>query len=178
MERRKTIALTPEEQRRFLEESHTIILTSVDRRGYPHSVAMWYVADPDGTVVMTTFAKSQKAVNLRRDPRCALLVESGRTYLELKGLLIRGRATLDDDLEQVLDVLERVHAKYDTPGPAEGLREAMRGRARRRVVIRARPDRGSSWCHTCSSRCTPRTTRRGRRGGCARRCAGRRASGW
>ena len=147
MQRRKTIALTPEEQRRFLEESHTIILTSNDRRGYPHSVAMWYVADRDGTVVMTTFAKSQKAVNLRRDPRCALLLESGRTYPELKGLLVRGRAALDGDVEHVLDVLARVHAKYNAPGPADGLREAMRGQARKRVVIRVRPERVASWDH-------------------------------
>ena len=147
MQRRKTIALSPEEQRRFLEASHTIILTSLDRQGYPHSVAMWYVADPDGTVLMTTFAKSQKAVNLRRDPRCALLLESGRTYPELKGLLVRGRAALDGDVEHVLDVLARVHAKYDAPGPADGLREAMRGQARKRVVIRVRPERVSSWDH-------------------------------
>jgi PPOX class probable F420-dependent enzyme len=147
MQRRKTIALTPEEQRRYLAESHTIILTSHDRHGYPHSVPMWYVADADGTVVMTTFAKSQKALNLRRDPRCALLVESGRTYPELKGLLIRGPATLEQDEEKVLDVLERVHSKYDTPGPAEGLRDAMRGQARKRVVIRVRPERVSSWDH-------------------------------
>ena len=147
MQRRKTIALAPEEQRRFLEVSHTIILTSLDRQGYPHSVAMWYVADPDGTVVMTTFAKSQKAVNLRRDPRCALLLESGRTYPELKGLLVRGRAALDGDVEHVLDVLARVHAKYNAPGPADGLREAMRGQARKRVVIRVRPERVASWDH-------------------------------
>jgi len=147
MQRRKTIALTPEEQRRFLEASHTIILTSLDRQGYPHSIAMWYVADPDGTVLMTTFAKSQKAVNLRRDPRCALLLESGRTYPELKGLLVRGRAALDGDVEHVLDVLARVHAKYDAPGPADGLREAMRGQARKRVVIRVRPERVASWDH-------------------------------
>jgi len=147
MQRRKTIALTPEEQRRFLEASHTIILTSLDRQGYPHSVAMWYVADPDGTVLMTTFAKSQKAVNLRRDPRCALLLESGRTYPELRGLLVRGRAALDGDVEHVLDVLARVHAKYDAPGPANGLREAMRGQARKRVVIRVRPERVASWDH-------------------------------
>ena len=147
MQRRKTIDLTPEEQRSYLEDSHTIILTSLDPRGYPHSVAMWYVADPDGTVVMTTFAKSQKAVNLRRDPRCALLVESGRTYEELKGLLIRGRATLEQGEEKVLDVLERVHAKYGTPGPADGMREAMRAQARKRVVIRVRPERLSSWDH-------------------------------
>src|SRR5881409_3888047 len=147
MQRRKDIALTPAEQRQFLEESHTAILSSLDRRGYPHSVAMWYVVDPDGTVLMTTFAKSQKAVNLRRDPRCSLLVESGRTYPELKGLLIRGQAALDGDVEHVLDVLARVHAKYNAPGPADGLREAMRGQARKRVVIRVRPERVASWDH-------------------------------
>ncbi|HYR96251.1 MAG TPA: pyridoxamine 5'-phosphate oxidase family protein, partial [Candidatus Binatus sp.] len=79
MQRRKTIALTPDEQQQYLDGSHTIILTSLDRHGYPHSIAMWYVVDPDGAVVMTTFAKSQKTLNLRRDPRCALLLESGRT---------------------------------------------------------------------------------------------------
>ncbi len=147
MRRRKTIALTPEEQRRYLAESHTLILTSLDRQGYPHSVAMWYVVDPAGDVVMTTFAKSQKAVNLRRDPRCALLIESGRTYEELKGLLIRGRATLEQDEEKVLDVLETVHHKYNTPGPTEGLRDAMRGQARKRTMIRVRPERVSSWDH-------------------------------
>src|SRR2546430_4375330 len=115
MKRRKAITLTPEEERQFLEESHTIILSTIDRHGYPHSVAMWYVADPDGTVLMTTFAKSQKAVNLRRDPRCALLLESGRKYEDLKGLLVRGRAALDGDVEHVLDVLAPVHAKYNAP---------------------------------------------------------------
>jgi len=147
VERRKTIELTPDEQRRYLAESHTIILTSTDRRGYPHPVAMWYAVEPDGSVVMTTFAKSQKAVNLRRDPRCALLIESGRTYPELKGLLIRGRATLEQDTEKVLDVLERVHAKYGMPGSVEGMRDAMRGQARKRVVVHVRPERVSSWDH-------------------------------
>ena len=147
MQRRKTIALTPDEQRRYLEESHTIILTSMDGHGYPHPVAMWYVVDADGSVVMTTFAKSQKAVNLRREPRCALLVESGRAYEELKGLLIRGRASVEQDEEKVLDVLQNVHAKYGMPGSADGMREAMRGQARKRVMIRIRPEGVSSWDH-------------------------------
>ena len=148
MQRRKTISLTSDERRRYLEGSHTIILTSLDRHGYPHSIAMWYVVDADGAVVMTTFAKSQKAVNLQRDPRCALLVESGRTYEELKGLLIRGRARLEQDEEKVLDVLEQVHRKYGTPGPsAEGMRDAIRAQARKRVVIRVQPERVSSWDH-------------------------------
>ena len=146
MHRRKEIAFTREEQRQFLDESHTVILSTIDRRGYPHSVAMWYVVDPDGTVLMTTFAKSQKAVNLRRDSRCALLVESGRKYEDLKGVLIRGRATLEPDTERVLDLLERVHEKYNR-GPAAGLRDAMRYQAAKRVLIRVRPERVSSWDH-------------------------------
>ena len=147
MARRHTIALTDDEQRQFLAESHTIILTSLDRHGYPHPVAMWYVVDRDGAILMTTFAKSQKAVNLRRDPRCALLIESGRTYAELKGLLIRGRATLDADTEHVLDVLETVQAKYNPEQQFAGLRDAMRGQAVKRVVVRVVPDRVSSWDH-------------------------------
>src|SRR5512147_1376921 len=99
MNRRQQIALDPAEQRKYLEESHTVILTSIDRHGYPHSIAMWYAVEPGGAVVMTTFAKSQKVLNLRRDPRCALLVEDGRTYETLRGLLIRGRAEIDADTE-------------------------------------------------------------------------------
>jgi PPOX class probable F420-dependent enzyme len=145
MKRRNQIALTPDEQRRYLEESHTIILTTLDRHGYPHSVAMWYAVDTDGSVVMTTFAKAQKAVNIRRDPRCALLVETGRAYQELKGLLIRGRATLEADPEGTLNVLERIQRKH--LGDVPGLRDALRSQASKRVVIRVRPERVATWDH-------------------------------
>jgi PPOX class probable F420-dependent enzyme len=147
MQRRKEIALTPEEQREYLRDSHTIILSTLDRQGYPHSVAMWYVADPDGTVLMTTFAKSQKVVNIRRDPRCSLLVETGRTYPELKGVLIRGRGTIERDTEKVLDLLERVQEKYSGGPPQRGLRDAMRKQASKRVILRISPEKISSWDH-------------------------------
>jgi PPOX class probable F420-dependent enzyme len=144
--RRDQIALTPAEQRDYLESSHTIILTTLDRRGYPHAVAMWYVVDADGTVAMTTFRKSQKVKNVERDPRCALLVESGRDYPELKGLLIRGRAVLDGDTEHVLDVLDRINRKYHQTGGPD-VREAMRGQAAKRVILRIPAERVASWDH-------------------------------
>jgi PPOX class probable F420-dependent enzyme len=147
MDRRRMIALTPAEQRKFLEEATTMTLASVDRRGYPHLVAMWFVVDPDGAVLMTTFAKSQKAVNLRRDPRCTLLVERGTSYDQLQGVMIRGRATLDDDVERTLDVLTRIHAKHGGEQP-EGLRDILRAQARKRVAVRVTPERVSSWDHT------------------------------
>ena len=147
MSRRQTIALTPAEQRAFLDEAHTMTLASVDHRGYPHLVAMWFVVDPDGSVLMTTYAKSQKALNLRRDPRCTLLVERGLQYDQLQGVMIRGRATLEDDVERTLDVLTRIHAKHGGT-QTEGLRDAMRAQARKRVLVRITPERVSSWDHT------------------------------
>ena len=68
----------------------TIILVSIGGDGYPHAVPMWFIVDDDGCVSMTTYGRSQKAVNLRRNPQVALLVESGVRYDELKGVLIRG----------------------------------------------------------------------------------------
>jgi PPOX class probable F420-dependent enzyme len=147
MNRRDQIALTPEEAQRYLADAHTIVVATNDTRGYPHLVAMWFAVEPDGTVVMTTFGKSQKVQNLRRDPRCTLLVESGRTYDQLQGLMVRGTATIDGDTEHVLDTLQLVHKKYGMPGEGTALREALTHQARKRVVIRIHPERTASWDH-------------------------------
>jgi PPOX class probable F420-dependent enzyme len=147
MNRRNQIALTPDEAQRYLTDAHTIILATNDKRGYPHLVAMWYAVEPDGTVVMTTFGKSQKVLNLRRDPRCTLLVESGRSYDQLQGLMLRCHATIDGDTEHVLDTLELVHKKYGMPGEGKALREALTQQARKRVVIKITPEKAASWDH-------------------------------
>jgi PPOX class probable F420-dependent enzyme len=138
--------LTTAEQEHYLATEHTIILNTLVQHGYPHAVAMWYVLDADGLVAMTTFRKSQKVINAQRDPRCALLLETGRTYPTLKGLLIRGRAEIVDDVEKVLDVLERVNAKYHGGAPT-GIRDALRAQATKRIVLRVHPERTTSWDH-------------------------------
>jgi len=146
MGRRAQIQLTPEEQRRFLEEKKTIILSTIDPRGYPHAVAMWYETDGQD-FVMTTYAKSQKARNIERNPKVALLAEEGTTYDTLKGVLIRGHAQLIRDLDVCAAVLGRVHRKMTGAMPP-GIEEALRAQASKRVVIRVAPERVSSWDHT------------------------------
>ncbi len=149
MNRRSQIALTPDEAHHYLADAHTIILGTNDKHGYPHLVAMWYAVEPDGTVVMTTFGKSQKVLNLRRDPRCTLLVETGRTYDQLQGLMLRCHATIDPDTEHVLDTLVLVNRKYGMAGAGDpaSLREAMTHQARKRVVLRITPEKTASWDH-------------------------------
>ena len=147
MNRREQIALTPDEQQRFLADAHTIILGTNGPKGHPQLTAMWFIVDPDGTILMTTFAKSQKAKNLERDPRCTLLVESGRSYPELRGVMITARVTLVRDTERVLDLLERVNVKYNGLEPSAELRNALRGQASKRVLLRFTPVKTSSWDH-------------------------------
>ena len=77
MSRRDQINLNQAEITDFLKNSRTIILVSNGKNGYPHPMPMWYAVGDDNTIYMTTFRKSQKINNLRKDPKCALLVESG-----------------------------------------------------------------------------------------------------
>ncbi len=146
MNRRAEIAIDEAERRRYIADALTIILVSNGRDGYPHAVPMWFTADDDGCVYMTTYGRSQKAVNLRRDPRVALLVESGVRYDQLKGVLIRGRAEVLDDLELAVRVLIRIQTKH-VGALAEGVEEVMRMQARKRVVLKITPERVASWDH-------------------------------
>jgi PPOX class probable F420-dependent enzyme len=145
MNRRDAIRLTEEEQRRFLADSKTIILSTIDPRGYPHAVPMWYVMEGE-ECLMTTYGKSQKTMNVRRDPRVSLLVEAGETYDTLKGVLIRGRASVIDDVDACVGVLTRVHRKMLGAMPP-GIEAALELQARKRVVIRVTPEHVSSWDH-------------------------------
>ena len=147
MNRRAIIALTPAEQRQFLDQGHTMILGANGPKGHPQLTAMWYVNDGTEVIWMTTFAKSQKTKNLERDPRVTLLVETGRTYPELKGLMITAEAEIVRDVERVLDMLERVNVKYNGLEPSKELRDALRGQASKRVLLKLTPIKTSSWDH-------------------------------
>ena len=146
MNRRNQIAMTADEQAAFLANAKTIILTSIDSRGYPHSVAMWF-ALIDGLVHMTTFRKAQKVVNLQRNPKVALLVESGTHNSELRGLLIRGDAELVEDVDLCTEILVDIQSRYyGSTDPA--VREALKKQAEKRVAVRVPPDRVASWDHS------------------------------
>jgi hypothetical protein len=110
---------------------------------------MWFIVDDEQAIRMTTFTKSQKVRNLRRDPRVSLLFEDGILYEELRGVLYYARAELTEETDLVLAPLMGVTARQQglARQEVEGLKEAMRRQAAKRVEIRVRPDRVVSWDH-------------------------------
>ena len=150
MSRRDQIKMPPEEIVGFLKNSRTMILVSNSKDGYPHPMPMWYAVDDDNVVYMTTFRKSQKILNLRRDPRVALLVESGNVYEELKSVLIYTEVELLDDTEATRDLLLRISVqrgdlKEDAP---ESVRAGMMKTAEKRIGMKFTPNRIISWDHS------------------------------
>jgi PPOX class probable F420-dependent enzyme len=154
---RARLALTAEEARSYLRDAKTLILCSIGPDGLPDPVPMWFVVDdPEGepgaaggpgVVLMTTYGKSQKVVNLRRDGRAVGLVEDGTAYGELRGLQLTGTVEVVDDDAAVLDTLVRVAGKYSATPDSEELRQGLAGQASKRVLLRLRPGEVVSWDH-------------------------------
>ena len=146
MKRRNLIAMTDEEIQAFLQEMRTLQVATIDHDGYPHLVAMWY-ALLDKEVVFWTYAKSQKAINLRRDPRLTCLVETGERYEELRGVQIKGRADIIDDRESVQRIGESIWQRYAGPQFNENVRAMVAAQAAKRIVVVVKPVEVVSWDH-------------------------------
>ena len=129
----------------FLDRSRIANLATIGRDGTPHLVAMWY-ALVDGEIWFETKAKSQKAVNLRRDARVTVLVEDGLTYDALRGVSIEGRAEIVDDADAITKVGISVWERYTGPY-SEEVRPFVDQMMNKRIAVRIVSDRVRSWDH-------------------------------
>jgi PPOX class probable F420-dependent enzyme len=149
---RPDITMSDAEVIRFLEKSRVIQLATIGRDGWPHLTPMWFFVD-DGHVVFRSFTKSQKIVNLQRNPRLAVLAETGNAYSELRGVMIRGTARLVTDREYVLHAYGRLAARYPMLGdqplelPPEALEEHFGRFAAKNTAVVVEPERITSWDH-------------------------------
>lgn len=137
--------MTQDEVAGFLNAGRTLHMATIGPDGAPHLVPMWY-ALLDGRLAMWAYAKSQKVVNLRRDPRVTCLLEAGERYEELRGVQVRGRAELVEDYDFVVRVGEAVYAR--NRGPLDdAARAGVAQEGRKRVAILIDPQRVASWDH-------------------------------
>ncbi|MFN2525794.1 MAG: pyridoxamine 5'-phosphate oxidase family protein [Actinomycetota bacterium] len=150
MSPRQDVSMSLEEVRHLLSLPLNAVLTTVGTKGYPHSTAMWFVA-VDDDLLMWTYAKSQKAQNVKRDPRCAVLVEEGSAYNELRGVLVRGSVETITDYDAVAGIGELLYDKYTFPHTGllfdEGPRLEIERQAQKRVGLKLPLGWTTSWDH-------------------------------
>ncbi|MEV4421476.1 pyridoxamine 5'-phosphate oxidase family protein [Patulibacter sp. NPDC049589] len=151
MSRRDRITMSDEEALAFLDEERTVVCATQGPRGWPHLMPLWYVVR-DGRLWAWTFAKSQKAINLERDPRATLQVEAGETYDQLRGVMLECEVVLHHDLDVLKPLGTEILRRY-TPGLGEGqplpdgAAEAIEAQASKRVAFEFVEQRRSTWDH-------------------------------
>jgi PPOX class probable F420-dependent enzyme len=143
---RAQITLSDAEIATYVEQSRNATMATIGPDGVPHLVAMWY-AVIDGQIWFETKGRSQKAVNLGRDDRITVLVESGATYDQLKGVSIEGRGVIVDDPEALWAVGVSVWERYTGPY-TEQMRPFVELMLNKRVAVRVDVERIRSWDHS------------------------------
>jgi PPOX class probable F420-dependent enzyme len=140
------ISLSDEEIWAFLGAEEVGVLTTLRADGQPVSVPVWFASDVGAGVVWVAGpAATAKFRRVRRDPRVAFLVESGRRWVELKAVHLEGTAAVveDPDWEHV-DAL--LGAKYAAMrGTAAEQPESAKRRYATRALMAITPHRIVSW---------------------------------
>jgi PPOX class probable F420-dependent enzyme len=142
---RSQITMTDDEVDVFLEQSRTVTMATNGPKGRPHLIAMWY-AYFDGKIWFETKAKSQKVQNLRRDDAISCMVEDGKTYDQLRGVALEGRAVILDDPESIWAVGINVFERYTGPY-TEAMKPYVEAMMNKRIVVRVDVERVRSWDH-------------------------------
>lgn len=144
---RDAIRMSEDEIAAFLDSQRNLQVATIGKDGAPHLTTVWYVVH-DGRILFETYGKSQKIVNLKRDPRLAVLVEDGDTYDSLRGVSINGTAEIVEDQPrrgELMQVLLGHHFPDIEPGQLRLMSERM---AEKRVVVAVLPEQTVSWDHS------------------------------
>jgi len=143
---RSLVRMSEAEIDAYLSVHRAATMATISADGLIHQVAM-YFAWFDGALHVLSKAKAQKIVNLRRDSRCSVHIESGKHYEELAGVSLSGQADLLEDEASLWAIALQLNERQQ--GPWEESRRGMVEAAlRNRVGVRLRPQRIISWDHS------------------------------
>jgi PPOX class probable F420-dependent enzyme len=155
VKQRDQVAMSPDEAAAFLAAGRKVQLATNGQDGFPHLVTMYYVMT-GGQVTFWTYRRSQKAVNLERDPRISCLVEDGDEYFDLRGVLVQGVARRIEDRDEIAGIGRQITAVV---GPAsastalagadsDAVTQYVTHAAGKRWAYRVEPGRIRSWNHS------------------------------
>ena len=145
VKQRGKIVMSQEEIDEFLLGRRSMTMSTINKDGSIHSIAMWY-GFLEGCVAIESKAKAQKVMNLRRNPNLTMLVEDGETYETLRGVTLIGKAEIVEDPDRVFELGVSVFSRYFAPYTEE-MKPAVDMMLNKRVVVKLDVERTISWDH-------------------------------
>jgi nitroimidazol reductase NimA-like FMN-containing flavoprotein (pyridoxamine 5'-phosphate oxidase superfamily) len=133
-----SVRLSDDEAWAVLDASHTGILSSLRRDGVPVTLPVWFITD-GRTVLVAGPKASHKFARMGRDPRVSFLVESGRSWRDLRAVHLVGRADIlgNPDWESLDRHFDEKYRGFRTPRaemPASARERYDSGRSLVRIV--------------------------------------------
>jgi len=102
MVRKTDVSMSDEEVTEFLDSKpEWMTLTTIGKDGAPHSVPLGYFRIGE-EIYLGCRDGTQKVVNIRRNPNVCVMVQTGKTMGEIKGVMIQGTAEVVSDPEEFL----------------------------------------------------------------------------
>jgi PPOX class probable F420-dependent enzyme len=147
---RNAVQMSEQEIEQFLVDNMKVQIATIGPDGTPHLTTLFYVLE-DGLLAFWTYGRSQKVVNLRRDPRITCLVEDGDDYFELRGVSIQGKARLVEEYDDIRAIGARVARRMAGAEEQSDIGDVgdqiVDNQARKRVGIVVEPVKVASWDH-------------------------------
>ena len=135
--------MSDEERDAHLATLRVCRVGTVGAQGAPHVSALWYCWDGSALWVYSII-KSQRWVNLVRDPRVSVVVDAGVDYFELRGVEFMGKVEFVGEQPRAgepnreLEVPERLFAERYWGG-------SWLGYDARHAWLRLRPQKQVTW---------------------------------
>lgn len=114
--RGRKIMMTPGELDAFLTVQRTCRVATVSTDGAPHVSALWFLWD--GTALwLYSVVRSKRWTDLRRDPRVAIVIDTGEEYDALRGVELSGAVEFVGEIPRTgelcaeLDAVETLFAR-------------------------------------------------------------------
>ena len=146
--KRDQIKMSAGEVLDFLTEQRIMQVATIGPNGRPHVMPLWYVVE-DGPVLRGwTYAKSQKAKNLERDPHATVSVDDGVQYDELRGVMMECDVEMERQPERVAEYGTALFRRYgESAELAPEVQAMVEKQAHKRVGLRFGPTRTVTWDH-------------------------------
>ena len=140
--RGRSIAMTSEELDHFLRTERMCRVATVDVDGRPHISPLWFVWD-GSALWLNSIVRSQRWVNVERNPNVSVAIDAGEGYGELRGAELIGQVERVGDVprtaspDEVLAMPERLFGEKYSNGVfhADG----------RHAWLRLPPDKTVTW---------------------------------
>jgi PPOX class probable F420-dependent enzyme len=135
------VRLSIDEAWQFIDSSHTGVVTTLRRDGFPVALPVWFVVI-DREIYLRTPARSKKVARVRHDSRAGFLVESGERWAELEAVSFTARASVVDDEQLHARALELLGEKYRGHRPTRSSmpKETVQHYATTEAIVRLTPE--------------------------------------